>query len=193
MRHFVSRPIYCGFFTAAVIILRWSMTLAMPIIKGPEPINAVEPVGTMVTFTCVVNITELSGIFGAYLWTVGGLTLDGSSNQNVKPNGTLRIGNRQVMALQDYTGGVSVQCEVLTSTSSRHRSNNATLTAYGKIYYYSTKPKILNCMCPFCRSSWGSIKPHINTVQQQCSDIIMECSILSSTATLHCHSVADQH
>ena len=96
--------------------------------------NAVEPVGAIVTFTCVVNITELSGIFVAYLWTVGGLTLDGGSNQDVETNGTLRIGFRQVMALKDYTGGVSVQCEVLTSSAtSRPRSNNATLTAYGEI------------------------------------------------------------
>ena len=62
----------------AVIILHWSVTLAMPttsLINGPEPMSAVAPVGAMVTFTCVyvVNTIEL-----AIVWKVDGAFLSGN-------------------------------------------------------------------------------------------------------------------
>ena len=144
MKHLVSLP--AGFFIAAIIV-QWSgalATLSHTLINGPQPITVVAPVGAMVTFTCVLNTTELPAgttlvsidTDGLINWIVNGTVL-GGSNQSVIGNGALQIGTRQLPVIQDYlTTGVLVQCEVIVRVSSTEfipfRSNNATLTAYGE-------------------------------------------------------------
>ena len=145
MKHLVSLP--AGFFIAAIILHRSGAlaTLSHTLINGPEPwpMTVVAPLGAMVTFTCVVNTTELPagttlvGINtdGLINWIVNGKVLEGS-NQSVIGNGALRIGTRQLPVIQDYlTTGVPVQCEIVVRVSSTEfipfSSNNATLTAYG--------------------------------------------------------------
>ena len=114
-----------------------SMALAMlntNLIKGPEPMDAIEPVGTTVTFTCVVNTTELPADtiwFGFGNWIVNGEMLPLSSQITNEP---LRTSTLQRTVIQDYITGVPVQCEVAVRVSGilmDVRSNNTTLTAYG--------------------------------------------------------------
>ena len=81
----------------AVIILHWSVTLAMPttsLINGPEPMSAVAPVGAMVTFTCAVNTTELPLL--AIVWKVDGAFLSGNIDQLEMTNGCLEFGVLQL-------------------------------------------------------------------------------------------------
>ena len=136
------RPLVC-------LLLVSIMTTAATgsLINGPQPMTVVAPVGAIVTFTCVVNTTELPagttlvgiGTNGLISWIVNGAVLGGSS-QNVMENGALQIGTRQlpVPVIQDCLTGLPVQCRVvlLSGLSSMVvRSNNATLTAYGEIYF----------------------------------------------------------
>ena len=108
------------------------------LISGPQPVTAVAPVGAMVTFTCVVNTTELPagtklvgiGTDGVISWIVNGMVC----SQSVTENGTLLIGTHQLPVIQDYLTSVLVQCRIIVEGSfSVFRSNNATLTAYGEI------------------------------------------------------------
>ena len=105
------------------------------LINGPQPMTAVNPVGAMVTFTCVVNTTEIPGIFQSYSWIVAGETLSGNIDQETT-NGSLEISTLQRTVIQDYITGVVVQCQIVVIVSETVltvlRSNNATLTAYGK-------------------------------------------------------------
>ena len=118
-----------------------SMALAMLNIEGPEPKNAIEPVGTMVTFTCVVNIIELPAgtTFFGFAWIVGSAFSTGSHKA---VNGSLQIGTRQLVVSQAYTASVSVQCTVrvlvaMTGMIMTLKNNNsaAALTAYGEIIF----------------------------------------------------------
>ena len=111
------------------------------LINDPQPMTVDAPVGAMVTFTCVVNTTELPagtklvsiGTDGVISWIVNGMVLEGSS-QSVTENGTLLIGTHQLPVIQDYITSVTVQCRIIVEGSfSVFRSKNATLTAYGEI------------------------------------------------------------
>ena len=120
------------------------ITIALgALITGPEPTNVVAPLGSIVTFTCVVNTAEipagttLIGINtdGLVTWLVSGTVLALNTDQNVIVNGTLQIGTRQLTVTRDYLTGVPVQCLVILLISTdtmTFRSNNATLTAYGE-------------------------------------------------------------
>ena len=155
------------------------MTLTLgSLINGPQPMTVVAPVDAMVTFTCVVNRTELPAdttLFGFGGWIVNGEVLPPSSGQ-VTTSGSLEISTLQRTMIQDYITGVPVQCEIavrVLGTLMDIRSNNATLTAYGEIS--------CSVHCEFEVVHTFSAGPPeapsnltINTVQQQCSDIIME-------------------
>ena len=121
-----------------------TMTLAAgALINGPDPMTAVQPVGAIVTFTCVVNTSELLagttlvGINtdGLISWIMDGSVLQ-ASNQSVTENGVLQTGTRKLLVLPDYTTSVPIQCEVISRMPNNmfmaSRTNNATLTAYGK-------------------------------------------------------------
>ena len=115
------------------------MTLTLgSLINGPQPMTVVAPVDAMVTFTCVVNRTELPAdttLFGFGGWIVNGEVLPPSSGQ-VTTSGSLEISTLQRTMIQDYITGVPVQCEIavrVLGTLMDIRSNNATLTAYGEI------------------------------------------------------------
>ena len=115
------------------------MALAIPsisLINGAQPMTVVAPIGATVTFTCVVNRTELPAgttLFGIG-WIVNGETLLPSSDEE-STNGSLEISNLRHTVIQDYITGVLVQCQVALQGSGIPflRSNNATLTAYGNI------------------------------------------------------------
>ena len=115
------------------------------LITGPEPMNVVAPLDSMVTFTCVVNTSETpagttqlvgSNTDGLVTWQVNGTFLEANTDQNVIVNGTLQIGTRQLTVTQDYLTGVPVQCLVDVRLSNGNlmtfRSNNGFLTAYGE-------------------------------------------------------------
>ena len=115
-----------------------TLTLESPI-NGPEPMAAVAPVGAMVTFTCVVNTTELKpDVFHSISWRENGKTLSGNFDQeNSNQLLDLVTSTLQLPVLQDYTTGVLVQCQVfvnvlVSDTVIVLKSNNATLAAYGK-------------------------------------------------------------
>ena len=124
---------------------------------GLGPTGAVvAPVGTTVTFTCVVNTTELpvgTSLFG-FGWIVNHAKLSGSSDQE-STDGSLEISTLQLPVIQDYVAGVLVQCQVALQVSGSDTlplmNNNATLTAYGEIQLAS-----MHCIVHLlfsCRSS----------------------------------------
>ena len=104
--------------------------------------TVVAPVDSIVTFTCVVNTTELpagmklvgintDGLIG---WILNGTIFDADSDQSVTVNGSLQIGTRQLPVLQDYIASVTLQCRIIVEGSFNVvKSNNATLTAYGEM------------------------------------------------------------
>ena len=173
------------------------MTLTLgSLINGPQPMTVVAPVDAMVTFTCVVNRTELPAdttLFGFGGWIVNGEVLPPSSGQ-VTTSGSLEISTLQRTMIQDYITGVPVQCEIavrVLGTLMDIRSNNATLTAYGEIscsvhcefevvHTFSAGPP----EAPSGRQTINTVR----TVGNARDWLVMEYSILSSTATLHCHS-----
>ena len=103
------------------------------LINGPDPMNAVAPVGSTVAFTCVVNSTELPLL--AMVWIVDGAYLSGSItiDQLEMTNGSSEIGVLQLTVSQNYTAGVLVQCAVVQESTVYISNTNATLTAYGEM------------------------------------------------------------
>ena len=90
-----------------------TLTLESPI-NGPEPMAAVAPVGAMVTFTCVVNTTELKpDVFHSISWRENGKTLSGNFDQeNSNQLLDLVTSTLQLPVLQDYTtSSVSGFCQ----------------------------------------------------------------------------------
>ena len=138
-----------------------SVTMALTLgalINGPEPMTAVAPVGANVTFTCVVNATELPAgttlvsinTDGVISWIVNGTVLTANSDQSVIMNGALQTGIRQLPVIQDYITGVPVQCRIIMEGSFNVvRSSNATLLCYGEI----SAALCLKCVHSLCRSS----------------------------------------
>ena len=118
---------------ALAIVSTTTLAATEAFISGPQPMTVVAPVGAMVTFTCVVNTSELPGTFQSYSWIVDGVTLSGSIDQETT-NGSLGISilNYKLLVIQDY---ITVQCQVVVQVSITVfmvvRSNNATITAYG--------------------------------------------------------------
>ena len=139
-----------GLFVVLVVavIQLWNGTLAIPInvntslINGPQPMSVVAPLGSIVTFTCAVNTTELStgtSLFG-FSWIEDGEVLSPSSADQESINGSLEISTLQRTVIQEYITGVLFQCQIVVlesnSMSTVLRSNtNATLTAYGELNY----------------------------------------------------------
>ena len=123
------------------------MAATAALINGPQPMTVVSPVGAMVTFTCVVNTAEIPAgtkLFGFGSWIVNGALLSGSIGQQTVINGSLVIGTRKLLVIQDYItdgvpSGVPVLCQIVVLVSGiliALRSNNATLTAYGESCIY---------------------------------------------------------
>ena len=110
-------------------------------IDGPQPMSVLAPLGTEITFTCIVNITELTAErFFDIVWAVDGVPLSGGSNQNITENGLLRTGLLQFSMSEDTS--VFVQCAVLArdapwslTITVPYKSENATFTAYGENKY----------------------------------------------------------
>ena len=110
-------------------------TLGTPI-TGPEPMTVVAPVGTTRSFTCVVNTNKLPAdtTFHAISWIVNSDFLPADIDQEAN-NGSVITSTLQRTVIQDYITGVPVQCRVIVLESGMPvpiKSNNATLTAYGK-------------------------------------------------------------
>ena len=112
---------------------------AETLIKGPQPMAVVAPLGSTVTLTCVVNTTELPAgtwLLGFGGWIVDGVTLSSSIDQETT-NGSLKFSTLQQTVIQNYITGVLVQCQIAVIVSGIPmflRSNNTTtLTAYGEI------------------------------------------------------------
>ena len=132
----------CTAVTCLVLAVVVSCMMTSPAgssINGPQPMAVVAPVDSIVTFTCVVNTTELPMLVGINTdgligWLVNGTIFDADSDQSVTVNGPLQIGTRQLPVLQDYIASVTLQCRIIVEGSFNVvRSNNATLTAYGEM------------------------------------------------------------
>ena len=102
---------------------------------------ALAPLGTKMTFTCIVNITELTveRLFDI-VWAVDGVPLPGGSNQNITENRLLRTGLLQFSMSEDTC--VYVQCAILArdapwslTITVPYKSENATFTVYGENKY----------------------------------------------------------
>ena len=124
--------------SAAVL---WTSILCCAVgtpIDGPQPMNIVAPLNTKITFTCIVNITEMTvDRFFDIAWAIDGVPLAAGSNQNITENGLLRIGSLQ-LSMSDNTL-VFVQCVVLvrdapwsSTITAPFKSENATFTTYGE-------------------------------------------------------------
>ena len=92
------------------------------LITGPEPMNVVAPLDSMVTFTCVVNTADTpagtalvrNNTNGLVTWLVNGTALTSNTkDQNVNVTGTLQIATCQLTVTRDYLTGIPVQCLVI--------------------------------------------------------------------------------
>ena len=170
------------------------------LITGPEPMNVVAPLGSIVTFTCVVNTTEtpagttLIGINtdGLVTWLVNGTVLAPNTDQNVIVNGSLQIGTRQLTVTQDYLTGVPVQCQVIVLLSNgdtmRFRTNNATLTAYGEhVYILISSALDVHCTHTLSHISAGppEAPSNLTSTQSGGNAQILSWSAPSSPVQLH--------
>ena len=125
-----------------VKVLSWRIVMTVTLdslIKGPEPMSVVAPIGgPKVAFSCTVNRNDVpaNAVFFWFLsWIVNGVELRFSIDQT--NNRSLAIGILQLSVLPDYISGVPVQCQIyllVSGVPTFIRSNNATLTAYGKIW-----------------------------------------------------------
>ena len=136
MEYHCKPGICCAAVLCLVLVVVVSMTMTSATvtwINGPEPMTVVAPLGTTVTFTCVVNTTELpvgTSLFG-FGWIVNHAKLSGSSDQE-STDGSLEISTLQLPVITS----VLVQCQVavlVSGTLMPLLSNNATLKAYGEI------------------------------------------------------------
>ena len=161
-------------------------TASKSVIGGPFPLKETRPISSTAEFTCEVNTTQLNGTFFSIIWNLDGIIVSSTM-------GVLRSSTITLTATEENLSGIAIQCSVILIPFSQIDSGNAFLIIYGTSHTGSFL--VVHCS-EFFRSSTSRLKFNhqtCHTVQQQCSDIIMECSILSSTATLHCHSAADQH
>ena len=170
-----------GFFTiVATLILHWSVAIATShsLINGPQPMSVVAPLGAVVTFTCVVNTTELSGTFIGFSWSISGVPL---SDQETT-NGSLAISALQQTVIQDYITGALVQCRVIAEGSvfMTFRSNNATLTAYGEVT--SRLPHII---MPALSAGSPEAPSNLTSTQSSSNALILSWSAPSSPVQLH--------
>ena len=114
-----------------------TFTLGSPLIRGPEPMVAVKPIGSWVKFTCVVNKTELppGTTFFWGIWIV-----DGNVYRDAWKNGSLAVTSTIERPVTiNYIRPVQVLCVIIlkykTGGLIEHGINShvSTLIAYGKI------------------------------------------------------------
>ena len=115
-----------------------TLTHGSPLIRGPEPMVAVKPIGSWVKFKCVVNITELppgSTFLLFDKWRVDGNKC--SRYPKFWANGPIMFTTFERPVTINYIRPVSVQCGFFVAYSRTRiygiASQFGSLTAYGKI------------------------------------------------------------
>ena len=170
--------------SAAVL---WTSVLCCAVgtpIDGPQPKNIVAPLNTKITFTCIVNITEMTlERFFDIAWAIDGVPLPADSNQNITENGLLRIGLLQLSMSENTL--VFVQCVVLvrdapwsSTITAPFKSENATFTTYGENLFTASTLHSLSIGPPEAPSDLSSTQSSDNA-------LILSWSAPSSPVQLH--------
>ena len=118
-----------------VVLLFYVAVSASYVIRGPFPVSVVVPVDSYGSFTCEVNITELTtGNYSAsgLGWTTWPRATSGVSG--ISSGGDVIQTSFRFKVTEIYLSGGTVQCSVTLMPSLEVLGANATVLAYGKVH-----------------------------------------------------------